>query len=74
LDKSPRTVKLWYTNLYHIGNFLDPDPEDAYQQLVMALANWSLDKKKENLENRAILYRERYNYLEIAKQWEKLVL
>ena len=72
--KAPRTVKLWYTNLYHIGNFLDPDPEDAYQKLVTALANWSLDKKKENLENRAILYRERYNYLEIAKQWEKLVL
>ncbi len=72
--KVAKKVKLWYTNPYHVGYFLDPDPEDAYQKLVTALANWSLDKKKENLENRAILYRERYNYLEIAKQWEKLVL
>ena len=72
--KVAKKVKLWYTNLFHVGYFLDPDPEDAYQKLVTALANWSLDKKKENLENRAILYRERYNYLEIAKQWEKLVL
>ena len=69
-----KKVKLWYTNPFHIGNFLDPDPEDAYRQLVTALADWSLEKKKENLENRAILYRERYNYLEIAKQWEKGVL
>jgi glycosyltransferase involved in cell wall biosynthesis len=72
--KVAKKVKLWYTNPFHVGYFLDPDPEDAYQKLVMALANWSLDKKKENLENRAILYRERYNYLNIAKEWEKLVL
>jgi len=72
--KVAKKVKLWYTNLFHVGYFLDPDPEDAYQKLVTALANWSLDKKKENLENRAILYRERYSYLNVAKQWEKLVL
>jgi len=72
--KAPKKVKLWYTNPFHIGNFLDPDPEDAYRQLVTALANWSLEKKKENLENRAILYRERYSYLNVAKQWEKEVL
>jgi hypothetical protein len=72
--KVAKKVKLWYTNPYHVGYFLDPDPEDAYQKLVSALANWSLEKKKEDLENRAILYRERYNYLEIAKQWEKGVL
>jgi len=72
--KVARKVKLWFTNPFHVGYFLDPDPEDAYRQLVIALANWSLDKKKENLENRAILYRERYNYLNIAKEWEKQVL
>ncbi len=74
LIKVAKKVKLWYTNQFHVCYFLDPDSEDAYQKLVMALANWSLDKKKENLENRAILYRERYNYLNIAKEWEKLVL
>jgi len=72
--KVARKVKLWYTNAFHVGYFLDPDPEDAYQKLVIALANWSFDKKKENLENRAVLYRERYNYLNIAKEWEKRVL
>jgi hypothetical protein len=72
--KVGRKVRLWYTNPFHVGYFLDPDVEDAYQKLVMALANWSLDKKKENLENRAVLYRERYNYLNIAKEWEKTVL
>jgi len=72
--KVTKKVKLWYTNPFHIGYFLDPDPEDAYRQLVTALANWSLEKKKENLENRAVLYRERYNYLEIAKEWEEKVL
>jgi len=65
---------MWYTNPFHVGNFLDPDPEDAYQQLVTALSNWSLEKKKENLENRAVLYREKYNYLNIAREWEKRVL
>jgi hypothetical protein len=39
----------------------------------MALANWYPEKKKENLENRAVLYRERYNYLNIAKEWEKIL-
>jgi glycosyltransferase involved in cell wall biosynthesis len=72
--KAPKKVRLWYTNLYHIGNFLDPDPEDAYRQLVTALTNWSPDKKKENSETRAVLYKERYNYLEISKEWEKQVL
>jgi len=72
--KAPKKVRLWYTNPYHIGYFLDPDPEDAYQKLVTALANWSLDKKKENLENRAVLYRERYSYLRVAEEWEKKVL
>jgi len=72
--KVAKKVRLWYTNPYHVGYFLDPDPEDAYQKLVTALANWSLDKKKENLENRAVLYRERYNYLRIAEEWEKKVL
>jgi len=72
--KVAKKVRLWYTNLFHIGYFLDPDPEDAYQKLVTALANWSPDKKKENLKNRAVLYRERYNYLNIAKEWEKEVL
>jgi hypothetical protein len=65
---------MWYTNPFHIGYFLDPDYEDAYRQLVTALANWSLDKKKENLENRAVLYRERYSYLNVAREWEKEVL
>jgi len=69
-----RKVRLWFTNPFHVGCFLDPDPEDAYQKLVIALANWSPEKKKENLENRAVLYRERYNYLNIAKEWEKQVL
>jgi len=72
--KAPKKVRLWYTNPFHVGYFLDPDPEDAYQKLVTALANWSLDKKKENLENRAVLYRERYNYLRITEEWEKQVL
>ena len=72
--KVTKKVKLWYTNPFHVGNFLDPDPEDAYRQLVTALANWSLEKKKENLESRAVLYRERYNYLNVAKEWEKEVL
>jgi len=72
--KVSKKVKLWYTNMFHVGYFLDPDPEDAYQKLVIALANWSPDKKKENLENRAVLYRERYNYLNVAKEWEKEVL
>ena len=72
--KAPKKVRLWYTNQFHVGYFLDPDPEDAYQKLVTALANWSLDKKRENLENRAVLYRERYNYLRIAEEWEKRVL
>jgi len=71
--KVGRKVKLWYTNPFHVGYFLDPDAEDAYQKLVMALANWNLEKKKENLENRAVLYRERYNYLNIAKEWEKIL-
>jgi glycosyltransferase involved in cell wall biosynthesis len=72
--KAPKKVRLWLTNPFHVGYFLDPDPEDAYRQLVTALANWSPERKKENLENRAILYREIYNYLEIAKEWEKEVL
>ena len=72
--KVARKVKIWYTNPFHVGYFLDPDPEDAYQQLVTALANWSPEKKKENLENRAVLYREKYNYLNIAREWEKRVL
>ena len=72
--KVTRKVKMWYTNPFHVGNFLDPDPEDAYQKLVIALSNWSLEKKKENLENRAVLYREKYNYLNIAREWEKRVL
>ncbi|ACB37277.1 glycosyltransferase [Betalipothrixvirus uzonense] len=71
--KVGRKVKLWYTNPFHVGYFLDPDTEDAYQKLVIALANWSLDKKKENLENRAVLYRERYSYLNMAKEWEKIL-
>ncbi|CAJ31535.1 putative glycosyltransferase [Betalipothrixvirus acidiani] len=71
--KVGRKVKLWYTNPFHVGYFLDPDVEDAYQKLVMALADWTPEKKKENLEGRAILYRERYNYLEIAKMWEKIL-
>lgn len=71
--KVGRKVKLWYTNPFHVGYFLDPDAEDAYQKLVMALANWYTEKKKENLENRAVLYRERYNYLNIAKEWEKIL-
>ena len=72
--KVAKKIKLWYTNPFHVGYFIDPDPEDAYRKLVTALANWSFDKKKENLENRAILYRERYNYLRIAEEWEKRVL
>jgi len=72
--KVAKKVRLWYTNPYHVGYFLDPDAEDAYHQLVIALANWSLEKKKENLENRAVLYRERYNYLNVTKEWEKQVL
>lgn len=69
--KTKGKVKLWYTNIKHVGFFLDPDREDAYQKLVTALENWYPEKKKENLENRALLYRERYNYLVIAKEWEK---
>jgi len=72
--KVARKVKMWYNNPFHVGDFLDPDPEDAYQKLVIALSNWSLEKKKENLENRAVLYREKYNYLNIAREWEKRVL
>jgi len=72
--KVAKKVKLWHTNLYHVGYFLDPDPEDAYRKLVITLSNWSVDKKKENLENRAVLYKERYNYLRIAEEWEKKVL
>ncbi|AAL27754.1 glycosyltransferase [Sulfolobus islandicus filamentous virus] len=71
--KVNKKVKLWYTNLFHVGYFLEPDYNDAYQKLVMALANWHPEKKKENLENRAILYRERYNYINIAKEWEKIL-
>ncbi|CAJ31718.1 glycosyltransferase [Betalipothrixvirus puteoliense] len=71
--KVGRKIKLWYTNPFHVGYFLDPDVEDAYQKLVMALADWTPEKKKENLEGRAILYREKYNYLEVAKMWEKIL-
>jgi len=72
--KVAKKVRFWYTNLYHFGYFLDPDVEDAYWKLVLALTNWSPDKKKENLETRALVYRERYNYLSISKEWEKQVL
>lgn len=64
-------VKLWYTNPLHVGFFLDPDPNDAYEKLVTALKEWYPEKKKENLRNRALLYRERFNYINIAKEWEK---
>lgn len=71
--KSRGLKRFWYTNLFHVGNFLDPDYDDAYQKLIMALADWYPEKKKENLENRAILYRERYHYMRIVEEWEKIL-
>ena len=68
-----RKIKLWFTNPFHVGYFFDPDPDDAKNKLVEAIKDWSPERKDENLSNRAVLYRERYNYLEIARQWERLL-
>ena len=65
-------VRLWYSNPFHVGFFFDPDPVNALVKLKEALTNWYPEKKKENLEVRALKYRERYHYLEVAKEWESL--
>lgn len=64
--------KYWFTNPFHVGNFFEPDPEDTYAQTLLALSMQSEERDKMKVE-RAKKYREKFHYLRIAKEWEKLL-
>jgi len=69
--------RYWLDNPYHIGNFFEPDPNSAYEQLKNALLNISTlyeakKRKKERLETVAPKYRETYHIYNIVKYWISL--
>ncbi|MEM0292981.1 MAG: hypothetical protein QXV50_07190 [Fervidicoccaceae archaeon] len=64
--------KYWFTNVYHVGNFIEPDKEDAYRKTVLALSIQDEERTKMKME-RGKKYRERFHYLRIAKFWDKLL-
>jgi glycosyltransferase involved in cell wall biosynthesis len=63
--------RYWYTNLYHIGKFFEPDPYSVIEQLVNAVTNWTPERKRERLETIAPKYREYLSVEKVADEWEK---
>ncbi len=65
--------RYWYTNLYHVGKFFDPDRESVLENLLTAVRNWTPERKKERLDTVAPRYREYLSVEKVVDEWEKVL-
>jgi len=65
--------RYWFTNLYHVGKFFEPDLNSTIEQLKNAIKNWSPERKKERLETIAPKYREYLSIEKVTDEWERVL-
>jgi glycosyltransferase involved in cell wall biosynthesis len=65
--------RYWYTNLYHVGRFFEPDLNSVIEQLKNAIENWTPERKKERLNTIAPKYREYLSVEKVVDEWERVL-
>ncbi len=65
--------RYWYTNLYHVGKFFEPNRESVLENLLTAVRNWTPERKKERLDTVAPRYRDYLSVEKVVDEWEHVL-